>query len=66
MADNYLENQYEQYRARKAAWEKAKKSGKAQTLHKPTLPLKKGGKKCFRDRRCRGYWQSHCRSLLQA
>ena len=24
MADNYLENQYEQYRARKAAWEKAK------------------------------------------
>ncbi len=41
MADNYLENQYEQYRARKAAWEKAKKSGKAQTLHKPTLPLKK-------------------------
>ena len=47
MADNYLENQYEQYRARKAAWEKAKKSGKAQTLHKPTLPLKKGGKKVF-------------------
>ena len=25
MADNYLENQYEQYRARKAAWEKAQK-----------------------------------------
>ena len=62
MADNYLENQYEQYRARKAAWEKAKKSGKAQTLHKPTLPLKES----FRDRRCRGDWQSHCRSLLQA
>ena len=66
MADNYLENQYEQYRARKAAWEKAKKSGKAQTLHKPTLPLKKRRKESFRDRRCRGYWQSHCRSLLQA
>lgn len=49
MADNYLENQYEQYRARKAAWEKAKKSGKAQTLHKPTLPLKKGGKY---DKKC--------------
>lgn len=47
MADNYLENQYEQYQARKAAWEKAKKSGKVQTLHKPTLPLKKGGKKVF-------------------
>ena len=30
MADNYLENQYEQYQARKAAWEKAK------NLHKPT------------------------------
>ena len=25
MADNYLEKQYEQYQARKAAWEKAKK-----------------------------------------
>lgn len=46
MADNYLENQYEQYRARKAAWEKAKKSGKAQTLHKPTLALKKAERKC--------------------
>ena len=31
MADNYLENQYEQYRARKAAWEKAKKSS-AETI----------------------------------
>ena len=28
MADNYLENQYEQYQARKAAWEKPEKSGK--------------------------------------
>ncbi|MDO4181662.1 MAG: hypothetical protein Q4D36_10290 [Bacteroidales bacterium] len=28
MADNYLEKQYEQYEARKAAWEKAKKYGK--------------------------------------
>ena len=28
MADNYLEKQYEQYEARKAAWEKLKKSGK--------------------------------------
>lgn len=25
MADNYLENQYEQYQARKAAWEKSEK-----------------------------------------
>lgn len=27
MADNYLERQREQYEARKAAWEKAKKLG---------------------------------------
>ena len=28
MADNYIENQYEQYQARKAAWEREKKFGK--------------------------------------
>ncbi len=28
MADNYLEKQYEEYEARKAAWEKARKYGK--------------------------------------
>ena len=28
MADNYIERQREQYEARKAAWEKAKKLGK--------------------------------------
>jgi len=28
MADNYLEKQYEQYEAKKAAWEKARKLGK--------------------------------------
>lgn len=28
MADNYLEKQYAQYEARKAAWEKARKLGK--------------------------------------
>lgn len=28
MADNYIENQYERYQARKAAWEKDKKFGK--------------------------------------
>ena len=31
MADNYLENQYEQYQARKAAWEKANTYGKKKT-----------------------------------
>lgn len=41
MADNYLENQYEQYQARKAAWEKAKKAGKAQTPHSRYFPSKK-------------------------
>lgn len=47
MADNYLENQYEQYQARKAAWEKAKKSGKIQTQQKPTPLQKQPGKKVF-------------------
>lgn len=28
MADNYLEKQMEQYQARKAAWERARKYGK--------------------------------------
>lgn len=28
MADNYIEKQYEQYEARKAAWEKSRKTGK--------------------------------------
>jgi len=28
MADNYLERHYEEYLAKKAAWEKAKKLGK--------------------------------------
>ena len=31
MADNYIERQYEQYEARKAAWEKKCKQGKKKT-----------------------------------
>ena len=31
MADNYIERQYEQYEARKAAWEKSRKQGKKKT-----------------------------------
>lgn len=31
MADNYIEKQYEQYEARKAAWEKARKQGTKKT-----------------------------------
>lgn len=36
MADNYLERQREQYEARKAAWEKAKKLGKKKKI-KPAV-----------------------------
>ena len=32
MADNYIERQYEQYEARKAAWEKKCKQGKKKTI----------------------------------
>lgn len=35
MADNYLERQREQYEARKAAWEKAKKLGKKKNKNQP-------------------------------
>lgn len=35
MADNYLEKQYAEYEARKAAWEKARKLG---TTKKKTTP----------------------------
>lgn len=39
MADNYLEKQYEQYQARKAAWEKAKqRRPQVKTVAKPTAP----------------------------
>lgn len=39
MADNYLERQYEQYEARKAAWEKARKhqGKKVQKRTQPTV-----------------------------
>ena len=39
MADNYLENQYEQYQARKAAWERERKYGKKKKSV-PPLPLR--------------------------
>lgn len=35
MADNYLENQYEQYQARKAAWERERKFGKKKKSVRP-------------------------------
>lgn len=34
MADNYLEKQYEEYAARKAAWEKERKYGKVKSIAK--------------------------------
>lgn len=37
MADNYLENQYEQYQARKAAWERERKYGKKKKSVHPVL-----------------------------
>ena len=33
MADNYIERQYEQYEARKAAWEKKRKDRKSTRLN---------------------------------
>lgn len=38
MADNYLENHYDDYLKRKAAWEKSQKRGKLKTkpdIHRP-------------------------------
>lgn len=40
MADNYLEKQYEQYAARKAAWEKACKMGRKKSLSKSSITQK--------------------------
>lgn len=37
MADNYIERQYEEYEARKAAWEEARKYSK-KTAVKATAP----------------------------
>ena len=43
MADNYLENQYEQYQARKAAWERERKYGKKK---KKSLAATEGCGRC--------------------
>lgn len=43
MADNYLENQYEQYQARKAAWERERKYGKKKkSVYPRPLPQQAG------------------------
>lgn len=46
MADNYIERQYEQYEARKAAWEKARKYGKRKRI---SLTLLKRNKRLKRQ-----------------
>ena len=38
MADNYLERHYEEYEAKKAAWEKAKKLGKIRPKRSVVTP----------------------------
>lgn len=45
MADNYLENQYEQYQARKAAWEKAKNPARYKRYISRHFPSKKAERK---------------------
>ena len=40
MADNYLENQYEQYQARKAAWERERKYGKRKRNQRIRIPCR--------------------------
>lgn len=44
MADNYLGKQYEDYEARKAAWEKAKKGGKTRSSSNKSRKKKKDQK----------------------
>ena len=41
MADNYLERHYEEYEAKKAAWEKAKKLGKIRPKRSVVAPKTK-------------------------
>ncbi len=44
MAENYLGKQYEDYEARKAAWEKAKKGGKTRSSSNKSRKKKKDQK----------------------
>lgn len=52
MADNYLEKQYAQYEAKKAAWEKERKMGVAKKKPvTPTQPVSETEKKRTPDTR---------------
>ncbi len=53
MADNYIERQFEQYQAKKAAWQKA-----SQTYFQEDK-----FQKSFYNRRSQRHWQSHCKSI---
>ena len=64
MADNYIERQYEQYEARKAAWEKKCKQGKKKTISVKLQP-KDLTDKSIHHRRCRWHREKHCESFLQ-
>ena len=51
MADNYIERQFEQYQAKKAAWQK------------PLNFQEDKFQKSFYNRRSQRHWQSHCKSI---
>ncbi len=53
MADNYIERQFEQYQAKKAAWQKPLKHTSKKT----------NSKRVFYNRRSQRHWQSHCKSI---
>ena len=66
MADNYIERQYEQYEARKAAWEKKRKQGKKKTISVKLQPkdLTDNTIKLPRKAFLTG-GEKHCESFLQ-
>lgn len=49
MADNYLERHYEEYEAKKAAWEKAKKLGKYRPKRPASAPQQPSANACKND-----------------
>lgn len=74
MADNYIEKQYEQYEAKKAAWEKARKLGKRKTgsakpqpeqpagngIHTPRRVFVTGGAEGIGKAIVKAFRASHC------
>lgn len=74
MADNYIEKQYEQYEAKKAAWEKARKQGKKKAsspkpqpeqpaengIHTPRRVFVTGGAEGIGKAIVKAFCASHC------